>query len=298
MNDYFEGIDDEVGSRVDNVRRSGREGIDEGVGSKIDNELRYNDKGFLNKNEGFLNNDEGFLNKDERFLNSGEGFLKLMKSKLLEELLMEPACFVLLTQIAYRARRVEGLSIKKVGLGEALIGDYRNIGLTRQKYRTALLKLVDWGLITIKTTNKGTVAKLMGKQVFDINEEWGNHESGMRIGSNKEKKYKHTCWEEEEGRIVLGEYGRVELKGNEVRELIEKLGKTRFDEVIKQLDEKIAEGKEVSKNHFVTVLKYGRYLKERKENVVAIGNRSGKEKVVKSASFDRLSKDKVYGDGK
>lgn len=255
MNDYIEGVDDEVDDSVNN-------------------ELRYN---------------------NTVSLNGGEGFLKLMKSRLLEELLMEPACFVLLTQIAYRARRVEGLSIKRVGIGEALVGDYRNVGLTRQKYRTALLKLADWGLITIKTTNKGTVAKLVGKQVFDINEERGNHEGGERVGSNKEKKYKHTC--EGEG-IRLGEFGKVWLKEDEVKELREKLGKVRFDEVIKQLDEKIAEGKEDSKNHFVTVLKYGRFLKERKENVVAIGNRTGKEKVVKSASFDRLSRDKVYGDGK
>lgn len=239
---------------------------------------------------------------DDIMMNFGsEGFLKLNRSKLLEELLMEPACFVLLTQIAYRARRCGGLSVRNVGIGEALIGDYKSVGLTRQKYRTALAKLQDWGLITIKTTNKGTVAKLTGKQVFDINEERANLQVGKEICINNKKESISTHMMGCRTRTGnLGKYGNVRLKEAEANELKCLWGKERFEEVLKQLDEKIAEGKEHSENHFVTMVRYERFLiKEDKKLVsklVSINHKAEKHQEVKSASFRRLSKETVYGE--
>jgi len=86
------------------------------------------------------------------------------------ELLRFPIALALLTQIALRARRtVEQFNPHHLKLGEALIGDYRSIGATRQQYRTAKRQLVEWGVITIRVTIKGTIARLSNFQVFDVN---------------------------------------------------------------------------------------------------------------------------------
>ena len=48
-----------------------------------------------------------------------------------------PHAFVLLFFIAVRAWRGPGVSPRDCDIGEALIGDYSNMGMTEQKYRTA-----------------------------------------------------------------------------------------------------------------------------------------------------------------
>jgi hypothetical protein len=100
----------------------------------------------------------------------GPGFIKLMRTDDVIELLRFPIALALLTQIALRARRtVEQFNPHHLKLGEALIGDYRSIGATRQQYRTAKRQLVEWGVITIRVTIKGTIARLSNFQVFDVN---------------------------------------------------------------------------------------------------------------------------------
>lgn len=101
---------------------------------------------------------------------SGQGFIKFMRSDTAEELMRYPASFTLLAQIALRARReVPKINPYKMQVGEAMVGDYAAIGLTRQQFRTALEHLIEWGMVTTRITNKGTVAMLCSTDVYDIN---------------------------------------------------------------------------------------------------------------------------------
>lgn len=87
------------------------------------------------------------------------------------ELLRNTKAFSLLTHIALRAKRTTEFNIQGLIVGEALLGDYINYGMTRQEYRTALRNLNKWGFITIRTTNKGTIARITDNSIYDINEE-------------------------------------------------------------------------------------------------------------------------------
>jgi hypothetical protein len=98
-------------------------------------------------------------------------FIKMVKSRKTNELIKDRNAFALLAQIALRAKRTNDFSVHGLEIGEALIGDYKSIGLTERKYRTAKAKLREWGFVTTKATNKGTIAKLINSEVFDINEE-------------------------------------------------------------------------------------------------------------------------------
>jgi hypothetical protein len=99
-------------------------------------------------------------------------FIKMIKSQKTSELMKDPNVFMLLTQIASRAKRTNDFSIHGLEIGEALIGDFESIGLTRGQYREAIKRAEKYNLITtIKTTNKGTVVKLINFDIFDINQE-------------------------------------------------------------------------------------------------------------------------------
>ncbi len=101
-----------------------------------------------------------------------EPFLKLIKNKETVELITNaPNAFLLLTQIALRAKRTNGFSVHGLSMGQALVGDYKSIGLTERKYRTAKALLETCGFATFKGTNKGTIANLINSRVFDINKE-------------------------------------------------------------------------------------------------------------------------------
>lgn len=97
-------------------------------------------------------------------------FVKFIRSDSSEELMRHPNCFTLLAQIAQRARREPGtVGLLGLAAGEAMVGDYDALGLTRQEFRTALANLQKWGFVTTRSTNKGTVARLCNAAVFDIN---------------------------------------------------------------------------------------------------------------------------------
>ena len=54
-----------------------------------------------------------------------DGFVKLIRSdEAIDMLENNPNCFLLLTQIAMRAKRTNGTSWKGLKKGEALVGDY------------------------------------------------------------------------------------------------------------------------------------------------------------------------------
>src|SRR5438046_778398 len=86
------------------------------------------------------------------------------------ELLRDPHAFALLALIAQRARWRTLLSPDGLEIGEAMLGDCENFGMSRAIYRNRLKKLSKWNQITTRRTNKGTIAKLISSLVFDINQ--------------------------------------------------------------------------------------------------------------------------------
>lgn len=99
-----------------------------------------------------------------------------------------PNAFILLYFIARRARRFAGHS-DGLEPGMAKIGDWENMGLSRQNYRTALKVLVVKRFLQIIETNRnrkksttgstteGTLVKLLDSRIWDINIETPNHRS-------------------------------------------------------------------------------------------------------------------------
>lgn len=103
-------------------------------------------------------------------------FIKLMEnSPLRDKILRErPSAFCLLTLVVIRARKADlidenGNKIHdEIEIGEALIGDYETYGATQQIYRSDKKYLQGLKILTYRTTNKGTIAKLINRAVFDI----------------------------------------------------------------------------------------------------------------------------------
>jgi len=105
------------------------------------------------------------------------GFVKLIRSDEAEELIeLSQNAFVLLSVIALRAKRGEKPTNKHLEMGEATIGDYEKCGMSRQNYRTARDLLEKCGYITIKVTNRGTIAKLALSSIYDINIDGANQQ--------------------------------------------------------------------------------------------------------------------------
>jgi len=86
-----------------------------------------------------------------------------------------PNAFLLLTIIALRACRKNG-HVGGLEIGEALLGDYENYGMSRQTYRTELKWLKSNHQVTIKPTTRGTTVTLLTTDVYDINAEEPNHQ--------------------------------------------------------------------------------------------------------------------------
>jgi len=98
--------------------------------------------------------------------------IRLEHSPELQELLRRHhKAFILLTVIAQRARRTRRDTILNLEPGQALIGDYKNYGMSEQQYRTAKNQLKRYELATFQSTNRGTVAQLCSTAVYDINAE-------------------------------------------------------------------------------------------------------------------------------
>jgi hypothetical protein len=110
-----------------------------------------------------------------------EKYIKLKRTPETLEIFKKPKAFTLLSLIAYRARRTSNFSSDNLEIGEALIGDHKSAGLTRQEYRSALFWLKTRQFITTRATNKGTIAKLINTDVFDPNFEKGNHQTNQPI---------------------------------------------------------------------------------------------------------------------
>ena len=98
------------------------------------------------------------------------GFIMLRRTPETLELLRDGDAFLLLTQIALRARRTEGgINPHHLAPGCAMIGDYATCGLSERRARTAKNKLARWGLATFRATNRGTIATLSNTAIYDAN---------------------------------------------------------------------------------------------------------------------------------
>lgn len=98
------------------------------------------------------------------------GFVKMVRNHgLLSVLKKRPSAFCLLALIALRAKRTSDADFEGLNVGEAFVGDYDAYGVTQQVYRTDKKWLEKWGLVTFRSTARGTVAKLVSKEFFDIN---------------------------------------------------------------------------------------------------------------------------------
>jgi len=102
------------------------------------------------------------------------GFIKLNRSPETLELLDDSHAFILLTLIALRTRRTDEFNVHDLKIGEALIGDFKKCGLTHAQYRAAMKRLGRWGLVAFRPTSRGTVATLLDRRIYDINDSGGD----------------------------------------------------------------------------------------------------------------------------
>lgn len=93
--------------------------------------------------------------------------------------------------IAKRARRTK-CTINNLEIGEAFIGDSGKIGITEQQYRTAKTQLAKINFATFRATNKGTIAKLVSTEVWDINTDASNGQSNEQVTDNSTPKQRVT----------------------------------------------------------------------------------------------------------
>lgn len=111
-------------------------------------------------------------------------WVKFKRSREADELLKDPKAWTLFSLIARRAKRTNEFNIHDLNPCEALIGDYDSCGLTRSEYRAAIKRLVKWKFVTIKTTNKGTIAKIINSNIFDINIEDNDQQTTNKQPTN------------------------------------------------------------------------------------------------------------------
>ena len=148
-----------------------------------------------------------------------DGFLKLNRKAAEYLIEHEPECYLLITQIALRARRIKKV-LNSLDKRQALIGDSEKCGLTRQKYRTALKKLETMKIITIKSTTKGSIVTLLDNRIYDINVE--DEQPTDSPSSNQQATIEQPLKKNEEVRIkkkkinTLVEYSESFLKFYEV----------------------------------------------------------------------------------
>lgn len=103
----------------------------------------------------------------------------------LELISKNPLAYVLAAVIAHRGRYHEGFNRYNLKLGESLLGDFENYGMSEQQYRTAKAQLAKWGFATFRATNKGTVGKLTDTRLFSIFRLTGNDQGNRRATTSQ-----------------------------------------------------------------------------------------------------------------
>jgi len=111
------------------------------------------------------------------------GWFRVHRSEELAELIRgEHDALILALVIATRAQWSTRFNRHNLALGEALLGDYREYGMTEKRYRNAKSKLERWGFATFRGANKGTVAKLNDCRLFDVILGTGGEQKGEQDG--------------------------------------------------------------------------------------------------------------------
>ena len=99
-----------------------------------------------------------------------QGYIMLLREGGYDLLERDPDAYMLLSQIALRARRFDDqYGSMPLKANQALIGDHKKLKLSRDRYRRATNRLEKYGIATFQSTNKGTIATLIDTTVFDIN---------------------------------------------------------------------------------------------------------------------------------
>jgi hypothetical protein len=97
-----------------------------------------------------------------------ESWFKAMRSAdALELIQANRNAFILAYVIGCRARYRQGFNADGLEQGEAMLGDFKSYGMSEREYRTAKAQLTKWRFATFKTTNKGTLGKLIDTRLFD-----------------------------------------------------------------------------------------------------------------------------------
>ena len=96
------------------------------------------------------------------------GFVKLRRSELLMELCQDPPAIAFLILAGMRAKWSDGPSVHGLEKGEAMMGDFEAYGATRAIHRRVISLLEKLQILTIKTTNKGTVVKFTDSTIFEF----------------------------------------------------------------------------------------------------------------------------------
>lgn len=115
-----------------------------------------------------------------------EGFIRLRRSPILRDLMLDANAWKLLGIIAERARWNEGPNEHNLNIGEALVGDYKEMKFKRQPYRDALDRLRDkWHQITTHAKSRGTIARLTDSAVFDLSTPLRHHADTTPVPSKE-----------------------------------------------------------------------------------------------------------------
>jgi hypothetical protein len=128
-----------------------------------------------------------------------KGYFWAMRGVSLEVIKANPLAFILAYIIAERSRYTTDFNVHNLAIGEALLGDHGNYGMTEQQYRTAKAQLEKWKFATFRATNKGTIGKLTDTRLFSVLPASGNDQADTqptdaqrtpngRVTTNEERK--------------------------------------------------------------------------------------------------------------
>lgn len=129
-----------------------------------------------------------------------QGWICLNRSDSLNALIRDhPAAFLLLTQIAIRARWTEDICpVTKLGYRECRIGDWRNAGLASEKqYRLAKKVLIDCQFGAFRGASRGTVATLLPLAPYGFSNDCSGQAEGQARGGQGATKNKVIRKDEE-----------------------------------------------------------------------------------------------------
>jgi len=142
------------------------------------------------------------------------GWFKAARStEAIELIAKNNDAFILAYIIAYRARYNDEFNRHDLNLGEALLGDYRQYGMTEKRYRVAKMLLEKHKFAAFKGTNRGTVASLCDSRLFVIlGEQQGEQQDIPRANQGRTKGDYQEIEEEKKDKIRFKKPSLSEVK--------------------------------------------------------------------------------------